>query len=125
MRKFWPYAALVPPAIALLAGYYFYSQAPRGMLLYTPAANAPAHYTPSFQVGFFAAALAQMALYVLVSLIAWLLRKREMIYKGLSLLAVSGVLLGFSALPERWWAFASPHGQPPKAALLTSAAIKG
>jgi hypothetical protein len=111
MRKFWPYAALVSPVIALVVGSYLYHQAPQGMLLYTPAAHLPVRYTPSFQIGFFAAASAQIALYSLLCLPAWLLHKREMMRKAVSLLAVSGVLLGCSLLPERWWSLTSPHGQ--------------
>jgi hypothetical protein len=94
MRKlFWPYAAFVAPAIALAAGFYLYLQAPQGMLLYTPVPNAPVNYTPSFQIGFFLAASAQIALYTLFCLFAWLLRKREIMRKALSLLGVSSVLL--------------------------------
>lgn len=80
------------------------------MLLYTPVANAPVNYAPSFQIGFFLAALAQIVLYSVSGLLAWLLRKREIMRKALSLLVVSVVLLGFTVLPESWWAFASPHG---------------
>ena len=96
MRKFWPYAALVAPAIALVAGFYLYFQAPEGLLLYTPAPNVPARYAPSFQVGFSLAALAQIVLYSVSFLLAWLLRKREIMHKVLSLLAISVVLLGGS-----------------------------
>lgn len=124
IRKFWPYAALVAPAIALMAGFYLYFQAPEGLLLYTPAPNVPARYAPSFQIGFSLAALAQIVLYALLCLLAWLLRKREVVRMALSLLAVSGVLLGFSMLPESWWAHTSPHVRPSEAALLTPVDFK-
>jgi len=92
----------------MAVGFYLYLQAPEGMLLYTPVAHKPAHYTPSFQIGFFVAAVAQIALYSSLCLLALLLSKRETLRKAVSLLAVSCVLLGCALLPESWWALASP-----------------
>lgn len=116
MSKFWPYAVPISFGVALALGAYLYARSPEGMLLYTPAPHYPAHYTPSFQVGFFVSAIVQIALCVLLFIAAMLFRWHKIVRISLSLLSVSVVILFCSLLPERWWALTLHSSRPPQAA---------
>jgi len=124
MSSFWRPALLVGLLLLLSAGSYFYTQSPAGMLLYTPAPGGAPHYTPAFQVGCFVAALLQGGLALLTLLPGLFLRRRPLIHKALSLLAVAILLFGASLLPERWWAMTSPASEVAKVKYVPVPALK-